>query len=273
MVLSIITATYNSEKTIRSTIESVAKLSIDYEHIIIDGLSTDSTIDIIKEYPKVKWISERDIGVYDALNKGILLCSGKWIYILGSDDELFAHVVNNMKELFCDSDLDLIYGSVWVRSIQKSYFIPFTIENILTSNICQQAIFYSHKLFHNRLFDLKYKISADYAFNIEILCENKLKIHQIPVDIALYDGNGMSENLVDNAFLTSKMDLLCAKLGKKRQDRFFDAYRHQEAINQILLGNIVLGWQEMFIYSMRKGNWLKNLRTVLGMTKERVIKG
>src|SRR6187551_1615082 len=88
LTVSIITATYNSEKTIKHTLTSIA--SQDYrhiEHIIIDGQSTDNTLSIIREFPHVtKIISETDSGIYDAMNKGLQVCTGEIIGLLNSDD-------------------------------------------------------------------------------------------------------------------------------------------------------------------------------------------
>lgn len=92
MKLSIITVTYNSEKTLRDTIESVlSQTYTDYEYIIVDGASKDNTINIVKEYePKfegrMRWISEPDKGIYDAKNKGIKMSTGDVVGIINSDD-------------------------------------------------------------------------------------------------------------------------------------------------------------------------------------------
>lgn len=92
MKLSIITVTYNSEKTLRDTIESVlSQTYTDYEYIIVDGASKDNTINIVKEYePKfegrMRWISEPDKGIYDAMNKGIKMSTGDVVGIINSDD-------------------------------------------------------------------------------------------------------------------------------------------------------------------------------------------
>jgi glycosyltransferase involved in cell wall biosynthesis len=85
--LSIITACYNSSRTIRQTIESVlAQRYAWFEHVIVDGGSTDGTIEILKEYPHLHWMSERDNGIYDAMNKGVKAATGDFVGILNSDD-------------------------------------------------------------------------------------------------------------------------------------------------------------------------------------------
>ena len=92
MKISIITATFNSAKTLSQTLESVLKQTYhDYEHIIVDGLSKDNTMEIVKQYEakyngKLKYISEKDTGIYDAMNKGIKMATGDVIGILNSDD-------------------------------------------------------------------------------------------------------------------------------------------------------------------------------------------
>jgi len=117
MKISIITATYNSEATIRDTIESVLSQTYqDYEHIIVDGLSSDNTMRIVKEFApryngRIKIISEKDNGIYDAMNKGIRMASGDIIGILNSDDfyrdNMVLHDIANNIE-----DNDAVYGDL-----------------------------------------------------------------------------------------------------------------------------------------------------------------
>ena len=112
-LISIIIATYNAEKTIRRAIDSCLNQKYPYyEILIIDGKSTDNTLHIIKEkyscHTNIKYISEKDKGIYDALNKGIRLAKGEWIYIMGADDELLPEGLQSlMKESI---DYDIIYG-------------------------------------------------------------------------------------------------------------------------------------------------------------------
>ena len=114
--ISIVTISYNSSKTIRDTIDSV--ISQDYEnieYIIIDGKSTDDTIDIIKSYgDKISHlISEEDDGLYDAMNKGIRAATGDVVGILNSDDFYYTnHVVSDVAEVFIFNDVDAVYGDL-----------------------------------------------------------------------------------------------------------------------------------------------------------------
>ena len=119
MKISIITVTYNSSKTLRDTLESVLKQTYkNYEHIIVDGLSKDNTIEIVKEYEnkydgKLKYISEKDTGLYDAMNKGIKMATGDVIGILNSDD-IYANedVLKKIADTFDKEQCDGTYANL-----------------------------------------------------------------------------------------------------------------------------------------------------------------
>lgn len=115
MKISIITVTFNSAATIRETIESVIHQGYDdLEYIIVDGGSTDGTVDIVKEYEKdiSKWISEPDRGISDAFNKGISMAAGELIGIINSDDLLAENAVKNVADMI-SPDTDVIYGKAY----------------------------------------------------------------------------------------------------------------------------------------------------------------
>ena len=119
MKISILTATYNSAKTLRDTMESVLRQNYkEYEYIIIDGASRDATLDIVKEYePKfegrLKYTSESDKGMYDAMNKGIKMATGDIIGILNSDDFYTADdALQRIAEAFEHNDIDATYGDI-----------------------------------------------------------------------------------------------------------------------------------------------------------------
>ena len=117
MKISIITASYNRGKTIRHTVESVLRQTYpDFEYIVVDGGSTDNSIDIVKEYQvafkgRLKWISERDKGIYDAMNKGIRMATGDVVGILNSDDFYTdENVLQTVADNFMNYSVDAVYG-------------------------------------------------------------------------------------------------------------------------------------------------------------------
>ena len=115
MLVSIVTVCFNSERTIRDTLNSVKKQSHDLiEHIIIDGKSKDKTLNIISEYNHVsKIISESDEGIYDAMNKGLSLCNGDIVGFLNSDDFFYDdNVISGYVEKFENQDADVVYGDL-----------------------------------------------------------------------------------------------------------------------------------------------------------------
>ena len=116
MKVSIITVTYNSGKYLQDCIESVIKQSYkDIEHIIVDGKSNDNTLDIIRKYEAhiSKWISETDKGMYDAINKGIVMATGDVVGILNSDDMLDGDdVISSIVDAFEEQKTDAVYGDL-----------------------------------------------------------------------------------------------------------------------------------------------------------------
>ncbi|NKE66625.1 glycosyltransferase [Ramlibacter sp. RBP-2] len=121
--VSVVIATYNSAATLRDALESVVRQSVPVELVVIDGNSQDGTLDILQRYrAHVAWlVSEPDRGVYDALNKGVALASGEYVYVLGSDDVL-AHE-NALAELLAAGAHDVIYGDVSVR-LESGRVVP-----------------------------------------------------------------------------------------------------------------------------------------------------
>src|SRR5688572_16904079 len=113
MKISIITATYNSSKTVRDTLESIrSQLYPHVEHLVIDGSSTDETLQIVSQFSNVaKVVSEKDEGIYDAMNKGIRIASGEVIGILNSDDVYVDNkVLDEVAAIFADESVDACYA-------------------------------------------------------------------------------------------------------------------------------------------------------------------
>lgn len=163
MKISIITTTYNSLLTIGDTLDSILNQSYgDFESIIIDGISTDGTLDVIKEYQlkfngKLRCLSEPDCGIYDAMNKGIKMATGDIIGVLNSDD-FFTHsdVLKKVVERFeNDEALDAVYGDVhFVKSNNLNKCVRYYFfKNIQTETneiglyACTSIILYEKKVF------------------------------------------------------------------------------------------------------------------------------
>ena len=212
-LISIVTVVYNGEEFLEETIQSVINQSYaNVEYIIIDGGSTDGTIDIIKKYEdKIDyWVSEKDNGIYDAMNKGIKVANGDWIYFLGADDILY-NILNDLIKEF-DTEKDAIYGDVYMPKKHKLYNGKFSKFNLMFNNICHQAIFYNKKIFKNKKFDLKYKILADYALNLSIFTSDKFIYY--PVLVANYnDKGGVSSNNKDLIFQKDKLNIIKQSFG------------------------------------------------------------
>lgn len=230
--LSIITVCYNASSTIETTINSVLSQTYkNFEYLIIDGASADGTTDIIKKYTgseNVRYVSETDNGIFDAMNKGIELASGEWIYFLGSDDifydnnvveKIFKHEINSVQ---------IIYGNVKFLHSDIEYDGPFDQEKISTKNICHQALFTRKTLFQEiGIFDCKYKMSADYSFNLKWMGQKKTALYVDEI-VAIYNEKGMSGRIWDEVFYNDFDNLLIENnIVSQRSFAFLKKKNHQ----------------------------------------------
>lgn len=122
--ITIVTITYNSEKTIEQTLESVVSQKYDnLEYWIIDGASKDGTMEIVTEYAKrydfIRYLSEPDKGISDAFNKGIKLATGKFIGFINSDDQLFENALMSVHRTYLDTGADVIYGDTIINDVEN----------------------------------------------------------------------------------------------------------------------------------------------------------
>jgi glycosyltransferase involved in cell wall biosynthesis len=196
-MISIITVVRNGASTIERTILSVINQDyIDFEYIVIDGVSTDGTLSILEKYSNRinKIISEPDAGIYDAMNKGIILAKGDWVYFLGCDDVFYnKSTLSNIFSTTKYEDIDVIYGNVQFLHSNKIYDGEFDEEKMCDMSICQQAIFYRRDLFQKYgYFDAEYKTAADHVFNIKIYCVNIKRFLYVDEIISTYNELGAS---------------------------------------------------------------------------------
>ncbi|MCR5261229.1 MAG: glycosyltransferase [Candidatus Gastranaerophilales bacterium] len=206
MKISVVTVCYNSEQVIEKTVQSVVNQTFDdFEYLIIDGASTDRTLEIVRKYQeksdKIKIFSEKDRGIYDAMNKGIAHASGDYIVFLNADDVFLHENVLKLAAEKMKDDVDLYYGDLVFLEKATGKLNNRRQNNVNYVYLCggmlfHPAIFASAKLFEKiGNFDLQYKIVADYDWVLRALVKKKSTCKYLDMPITIFaDGEGASSN-------------------------------------------------------------------------------
>jgi len=208
-VLSIVLACRNADQFIEAALSSIRTYAVDAELIVVDGQSTDATLEILECHRSdiSKLVSEPDEGIYDAISKGIQLASGAWIYVLGADDCLLPGFLNVVSKL---GNPDVAYyGSVRHKHSQRIYDGKFHSIKLLKRNICHQAIFFP-KRHWERLggFDRRFPLLADYALNLKAFWNAGMRYEYVDEVVCEYNETGASATRIDYAFSTIKPRLI-----------------------------------------------------------------
>lgn len=211
MKLSIITINYNNAAGLKNTLDSVASQTCtDFEHIIVDGASTDGSVEIIREYEQflasnfsplassLKWISEKDTGIYNAMNKGVRLAQGEYTLMLNSGDYLVdEHVIEKVIPLL--DGTDIIQGNTIEeypdRIMRNRGYGKSDIDffDVMKGYFLHQAAFCQRYLFDRYgMFDESYRIIGDTKFFMTCLGRENASFRYIDVDISNYDITGIS---------------------------------------------------------------------------------
>lgn len=231
MKVSIITASFNSASTIADTIRSVLNQTYpDIEYWVIDGGSSDRTMEIVREYePQFKgrlhYVSEKDKGIYDAMNKGIRMSTGEVVGILNSDDYFTdTHVVENVVKALNDNRaLDAVYGDIHfirdgepdkvVRYYSSASFRPWKLR---FGFMPAHPSFYAWRKVYeeNGLYALDYKIAADYDMMVRLFYKARIKARYLKQDFVTMRTGGMSTKNVQNRLLINREDVkACRRYG------------------------------------------------------------
>ncbi len=207
-LLSIVTVVYNAELTLENTIKSVINQTFtNYEYLVIDGKSKDGTMQIIEKYKKniTKYISEADKGIYDAMNKGLKMAAGKWVYFLNAGDYfLNSKVLEEVAANHLHNEDVIVCGRVRLvdnnkNKILNSYFPKFEVKDrnfrkLFHSCFCHQALFVTNKAYtQSGGYDLSFPIFSDFNTMAKII-QAGYTIKYTNVAIAAYDINGGSGN-------------------------------------------------------------------------------
>lgn len=217
MKISIITVVYNNKETIKDAIDSVFSQTYkDIEYIIIDGASTDGTIEVVQSYGDQidKFISEKDKGLYDAMNKGIKLATGDVVGILNSDDfYIDNYVIEKVVKEFKESQVDSVYADLvfvkpdnldkTVRYYDSSHFSP---DKFAYGWIPAHPTFFVKKEMYEKygIFKTDYNIAADYELLTRFLAKNKISYSYIKKPIVKMRIGGTSTNGIKSNYILNK---------------------------------------------------------------------
>lgn len=215
MKVSIVTINYNNVEGLKRTLASVAEQGYrDIEHIIIDGGSTDGSVDVIKEYVAtnpncdpffkhtIKWVSERDNGIYNAMNKGIKKATGAYIQILNSGDILAApDVVERMVAEIENAEYpELLYGNMIKmdyttgKILGKSREVEYSLRQYYTSTMNHDCCFIRRDVYDNYgLYDENLKIVSDWKWFLQAIGLGNVKPIYVDIDVTIFDCSGISE--------------------------------------------------------------------------------
>lgn len=252
MKISIVTTTYNSGSTLRDTMLSVlAQNYADFEHIIVDGASKDNTISIIRELEplykgRLKWISEQDKGIYDAMNKGINMASGDVVGLLNSDDFYSSgRVLETVATMI--GDADAIYGDIHfvndndltkcVRYYSSAGFAPWKMKMGFMpahpSFYCKREVYLRYGLF-----DTSFRIAADFEQLLRLLYIHRISTKYIPLDfVTMRTGGASTSGLQSHKRIFSEHLKAYRKNGVK-SNLFLEGIRYAWKIGEIVAGKL-----------------------------------
>ena len=248
MKISLLTVSFNSAATIRQTIESIKSQDHqDIEYIIVDGNSTDATVEIIKSYESfiTKWISEPDKGIYDAMNKAIRMTSGDVVGILNSDDFYTSnHILSQVAKAFLDPAIDVVFGDlVFVdpanlnKVIRKYSSEKWHPDKFARGFMPAHPTMFVRRRYYEQfgLFKTDYKIAADYELLIRFLYVHRLRYRYLPLTmVTMRRGGVSSRNMMSNVILNNEIIRGCRENGirtsvwkvyPKYFTKFFELFR------------------------------------------------
>ena len=224
MKVSIITVCYQSAHTLGDAIDSVlSQQDVDIEFIVVDGGSSDGTVELLKEYGTRinQWVSERDGGIYDAMNKGVRMATGDWIGFLHADD-LLAHsrIIADMLDVVVKTNADVVYGDlVYVQKDNSQQIVRYWKSEDFSLRLLPKGWMPPHPTVYVRrelfvktgLFNVEYRISADYDFLLRLLSTPSIRVAYIPQIMVRMRVGGASNRSIGNIIRKSKEDYLALR--------------------------------------------------------------
>ena len=247
MKISVITATFNSGKTLRDTIESVLRQTYrDIEYIIVDGASRDDTLDIIREYEprfggRMRWISEPDRGIYDAMNKGIGMATGAVVGLLNSDDFYTDECV--LERVAAEiMDVDAVYGDIHyvddgdlTKCVRYYSSKGFRRWKMRMGFMPAHPSFYCRRTVYTRfgLFDTDFRVAADFEQLLRLIYLNRIHTRYIPMDFVTMRTGGASSSGMKSHKKIIRDHMLAYKKNGMRSNYVLEVMRYLNKLLEI----------------------------------------
>lgn len=271
MKISIITATWNSASTVRDTFDSVLRqVYTDYEYIVVDGASKDETVEIIREYEprfegRMRWVSEPDKGIYDAMNKGISMATGDVVGILNSDDfytsfDVLQAIARRFEKY---PDIDAVYGDVkyveWddtTRMLRyyssrmfRRWLMRLGFMPAHPSFYCRKSVYERFKLNGSKIegfkgdaskayFNTTYKIAADFENLLRMIFVGKIRTHYMHKDCVTMRQGGASSSGIASHKQINKDHMRAFKENGVYSNYLLISLRYVYKIVEVILGRI-----------------------------------
>jgi len=254
MRVSIITATYNSEATLHYTLKSVLSQTYkNIEYIIVDGASKDATMNIVREYEplfagKMKWISECDNGIYDAMNKGIAMATGDIVGILNSDDFYTSDkVIETLVRELKSSGVDAVYGDIhYVKDCDLNKCVRYYSSKgfrrwkMRMGWMPAHPSFYCKKSVYEKygFFDCSFKIGADFENLLRLIFVNRIRTKYLPIDCVTMRIGGVSTSGIFSHKQILHDHLRAYKKNKIYSNWIFESLRYISKVSTMLIYKI-----------------------------------
>ena len=229
--VSVICVVFNAEATLPGLLESYkANKNDDTELVIIEGNSTDDTLNIIRQNKGLIdfWLSEPDNGIYDAMNKAVTYAAGRWLVFMGANDTFesgFAEMVNSLQDEHTVYYGDTIFYGKEFKKVYDDYYLT-------KLNICHQSIFYPRTVFEKYQYDLRYKVYADYHLNLRLWKDEAFNFEHKDFLVASFTEGGFSTTTKDVLF-------------EAERDKLFKKYLKRSSYYRYL--NRSIGWFRTFL--------------------------
>lgn len=251
MTISIITATYNSSRTLTDTLESVLRQSYtDIDYVIVDGGSKDNTLDIIHRYEprfegRMRWISEPDKGIYDAMNKGIRMAIGDVVGLLNSDDFYTSNdVLEHVARALSDPNVDAVYGDIhYVNDDDLTHCVRYYSSRVFRRGLMRMGFMPAHPSFYCRrviyekygTFDTSLRIAADFENLLRLIFVNRIRTKYISEDfVTMRTGGASSSGMVSHKRIL-KEHMIAYKQNGVYSNLLLEGLRYLYKIGEIIV--------------------------------------